>query len=175
MLFLCIIFSNNTYAASIGELFTTDGEKFELSQFGTKENKKDYFLKTANRFIPIEEVKHLTRIDTQPGRFAYLIVLLNGNYEKGRQGLLFYENVSFIDPSNGKTKTAFTPVIKDRQQSGLIFTALESSEKNEKVIEISYPNNIDRISLNFEQQSVVDAKIPENSKAFNHKLVKQNN
>jgi len=170
------ILSNSTFAASIGELYTIDGEKFELSQFGTKENQKHYFLKTASRFIPIEEVKHITRINTQRGRFAYLIVLLNGDFEKGRQGLLFYENVSFVDPSNGKSKTAFTPVIKDRQQSGLIFTTLESNNKTEKVIEIGYPNNIDRISLYFkDQQAKPITKTLNNSDSYDQKLVKQNN
>lgn len=161
MLFLCIILPTSTYAASntdsIGELITTDGKKFEISQFGSKETQKNYFLKTNSRFIPIKEVRHITRIDTQAGRFAYLIVLFDGGYETGRQGLLFYEHVTFTDPSNGKIKTAYTPVIKDRGQSGLIFTALISN-KTEKVIEISYPNNIDRISLNYESQPAMQAK-----------------
>ena len=166
ILFLCIILSNTAHSGSIGELVTTEGAKFELSQFGSKDNEKNYFLKTTDRFIPMEEVRHITRIDTQVGRFAYLIVLHNGNYETGRQGLLFYEKVSFTDPTNGILKTAFTPVIKDRQQSGLIFTALVSvdketaklifADKAEKVIEISYPNNIDRISLNFNEQQAVE-------------------
>jgi len=148
-LFLCFIMSGVTYAGSIGELYTTDGVKFEISQFGSKERNKEYFLKTENRFVPIEEVEHIIRINTLPGRFSYLIVLANGSFEKGRQGLLFHENVSYIDPTNGIKKMAFTPVIKDRNQNGLIFTTLSSENKAEKVIEISYPNNIDRISLDF--------------------------
>ena len=151
---LCIFLSNYTYAGPIGELYTTDGTKFELSQFGSKEKQRAYFLKTESRFIPIEEVKHIIRINTLPGRFSYLIVLDNGNFEKGRQGLLFHESVSYTDPVTGKSKSAFTPVIKDRQQSGLIFTALVTAKKAEKVIELSYPNNIDRVSLHFDLQAI---------------------
>jgi len=151
-LLLCIFLSGITHADTIGELYTTDGKKFELSQFGSKDKHKEYFLKTENRFVPIEEVKHIIRINTLPGRFSYLIVLANGSFEKGRQGLLFHENVSYTNPATGIRKMAFTPVIKDREQSGLIFTALISANKEQKVIEISYPNNIDRISLDFNLQ-----------------------
>ena len=180
MLFFSILLSNTAFADPIGELVTTDGYKFELSQFGSKENQKNYYLKTTDYFIPIENVRHITRVDTQAGRFAYLIVLLNGEYETGRQGLLFYENVSYTDPSNGKEKSAFTPVIKDRQQSGLIFTALVNSENNkttkklEKVIEISYPNNIDRISLNYAQNNA-QGNIKENSNQKETKYISLKN
>jgi len=144
-----LLISSMVSAKTIGEITTTDGENFTISQFGTAEVNRDYFIKTEKSFVSISRVKSIARINTHSGRFTYLIILEDGEFASGRQGLLFYERVSFIDPSNGKNKTAFTPVIKDRQQNGLIFTTL-SENNTQEVVEISYPNNIDTVSMNTE-------------------------
>lgn len=151
----CFTCLTSLSAAPIGELFTADGEKYLISQFGSKAIEKNYSIKTESGFVPIENIQHITRINTEGNRFTYLIVLVNGDYARGRQGLLFYENVSYTDPATGKLKHAYSPVIKDRQQNGLIFTAQSNSQNNHaSVFEISNPNIIDRISLYSHQQTL---------------------
>jgi len=146
---LSLPYSNQLFASSIGEIITVDGKKYAISQFGSVQFKKNYYVRTSTEFIAITKVKTIARINASATRFSYLIILNNGNLETGRQGFLFYESISFINPISGKLKTVYTPVIKDRKQKGLIFTTLNTFDNSKRVVEITHLSNIDSISLNY--------------------------
>jgi len=146
---LCLSYSTQLMASSIGEIVTVDGKKYEISQFGSVQFKKDYYVRTSKGFITITKVKNIVRINASATRFSYLIILNNGNLETGRQGFLLYESISFTNPVSGEFKIAYTPVIKDREQKGLVFTTLNTFDNSKKVIEITHLSNIDSISLNY--------------------------
>jgi len=148
-LIISISYSKQLIASSIGEIITVDGKKYAISQFGSSQSEKKYFVRTATEFVAISRIKNITRVSTSASRFFYLIQLTNGNMETGRQGFLFYESILLVNQANGKSKTVFTPVIKDRKQKGLIFTALNTFDNSKRVIEITHLSNIDSISLNY--------------------------
>jgi len=136
-------FSFTTHSSTIGEILTTDGEKYYISKFGATNNKKSYVLKVGKKYIPISKVKSISKVEVGGGRSAYLVVLNNGDIKSGRLGLFFYEKTKLVYPGKSNGKTVFVPVLKDRNQQGLIFT----TSKNKRTIEIGYPNTINEIKL----------------------------
>ncbi|MDH5694101.1 MAG: hypothetical protein OEZ47_13470 [Gammaproteobacteria bacterium] len=135
-------------------LVTDNGTEHHVTHFGTAEENKNYFVRTGNRYHALDDLKAIISIDGEGIQKAYLIVLKNGDFLQGRYGLLFYEKVRYRASRSGQVKHAYTPVLKERGQSGFLFTARK--EDQQKVVELANPNTIQSIEFRTSLASLTD-------------------
>lgn len=134
-------------AAPIGEIITLEGKKYNVDQFGTDWEYKDYYVRADKHYVPLHQVKNIARIDAGNAAVGYLVVLKNGDIHNGRIGFLFYEKVGYRGSHSGQTKYGYVPVMKDRGQDGLLFMIKDALNQRRKAVEISNPNMIATMSL----------------------------
>jgi hypothetical protein len=144
-LFCCA--TSSLQASELASLKTDSGKTYLVTKFGNIDSERDYFVNLNSKFVPIEDIAEIAKISYNRHQFGYLVVLNDGTFAKGRQGLLFYEKVNFEDPATHETKSGFVPVMNGRGQKGFEFVAVDKHSGNHKVFEIANPAQINLISM----------------------------
>jgi len=144
--YLC--FSSVVVAETQGTLTTVDGKQYSVSGFGFPFNPKDYYLKTNSGFVPLANVRQITRIGAGlVGEPSFQVITTDGQLLTGRIGLLFFNRVTYHDHSNGQNRDGFEAVLKGRASDGLLFTGMIGNESRVHQVEIRNPNDVSEMVL----------------------------
>lgn len=141
-------FSSNVVAELQGTITTIDGQRYEVSGFGSPSNPKDYYIKTNQGFIPLAEVRQISRAGSGlVNSPSFYIITKQGKILQGKIGLLFFNRVIYRDAASGVERIGYEAVIKGRGSDGLLFTSLDADEHRVHHNELYNPNDVMELVL----------------------------
>lgn len=146
MLVFC--FSSHVLADLQGTIRTTDGQRYDVSSFGFPANPKDYYLKTDQGFIPLAQVRQVSRAGTGLiGEPAFYVITTDGKILRAKIGLLFFNRVVYSEPVSGAELIGYEAVIKGRGSDGLLFTSQATDSEYAQLYEIHNPSDVEEMVL----------------------------
>ena len=148
-LWMLIFFSSSHVMGDVqGTIRTTDGQRYDISNFGFPTKPKDYYLKTDQGFIPLAKVRQVSRAGTGLlGEPAFYVITTNGKMLRAKIGLLFFNRVTYIEPVSGIERIGYEAVIKGRGSDGLLFTSQTTGSEYAQLYEIHNPSDVDEMLL----------------------------
>ncbi|MDH5219167.1 MAG: hypothetical protein OEX19_15795 [Gammaproteobacteria bacterium] len=137
---LLILYTASVTASDehIGAIRISDGSTIFILNNSVTDN--HYFIKADNKFIPLSQIRRISRATFSQGYNWFVVQLKDGTFLEARHGRMYFQKTHY--QYNGLDKTAFIPVMKGRDSKGLIVQQYRPKTGKTNMHEIINPNDI---------------------------------
>lgn len=145
LLVAAMLFSGELFANPIGEIKMNDGRMFHIAALLPDEVNAHYFVRSDRRFVPLENVRALMRIDAGlSGSRYYQLTMIDGDWRDFSSSVFLFRRVDY-KRAEGEWAQAYAPVLKDRDSNGFRFMAVNPGADGYRYVEITNPADIREI------------------------------
>lgn len=145
VLLAALLFSGGSLANPIGEITMNDGRIFHIAALLPDEANAHYFVRSDRRFVPLEDVRALMRIDAGlSGSRFYQLTMIDGDWRDFSSSVFLFRRVDY-KRTEGEWAQAYAPVLKDRDSNGFRFMAVNPGADGFRYVEITNPADIREI------------------------------